>query len=1053
MADSIKDMITRATALVGSLRNEIEEMKKDGTITPDEATRIANNEKQIGITETKLKEWKRQFEADKAEWEGLKGSVDGLDTKIKTLTEWGTIDIKALASEADAAKQFGKDENYRGAIDRFKEVNSSMEKPYAEYEKQFQAKGSYETQLNDLETRLDTVKASKFQTAAVTQGVATIEGNLPTAAALADKKDYVGAVRELEPAAGEIDLIEKAVQKAAEEDAKVREELIPVQDKAAEVAKIEFPELKERISAAATLEGGIGGKIDSFDFNGARADIGTLSLELDSIKQEAAKIEAAKKAEEEKKRKEKEEWERQEPRFEKLKGQVGELEEFGSPEAAALRESVSGIDALVQAEDYIGATDTLPKVEADLKAPYDTFLKQKEAKKTYDAARPDIDKRAEAAHGNPNAGGVIASSMSELDAGLTEMNTKADAKDYIEACKGLMPATAKLDQIERDLRDLDMAAKVAEEMGLEQSSPEVQQEIKRRVYLEEQPIAQGRLDKIIEADAVGGEAAAQLDQATTEMKTAASSFDAGSYPEAVASVRTVIDSLPAIEELVRKQIEQKNLYEAARDAAKSDLGTLAGSAYKAITGKTETLQTGFDEAEELAGTKDYTGAIAKLELVKTGIVEVRAEEAAIIKDHAAADAALTTIQKRLDEALAMDAGELTPLQGGLTSKKNDVDAAYEAEDYKKALETLETLTKDLEEFEKKADTIKQKALYESALETLTIDTRVQEMSGAGYPEADAEASDVIAADGERKTLAESEDYEGARKKAFDEGTSLDTYEAKRDEIELAKDRFEANEPALQKEIDDALAAPVEPEVANDEIVAAQEELKGMREKLAEEVANKRFIAAEKLGEEAMIKCGDVKKLKDESIKIDEAKTDKTIDDNAREVAQAFANGGMHAVTNFRIDITRMITEERDYQKIARWGGYVLSLTSAAASVFPGGAMVSAVTGMISNAIVMTATEADDADDNRDKAIEAQLVGGLTKQASEIFDAMSKNYSAELKGKYRAIYDDIGRLVTRKKDSEARAKMKASGVPCDVNPITVCEEFLKQLKEKMKQVRG
>lgn len=1053
MAESLIAEIKKFRSMAAKLTAEIEKLKASKP-TPEITERIKNNEQQLAALQASLAAKQKQFEADKAEWEGMKSEVDEAKDKMAKMTEWGgTVDVSHLKSDFSGADGYAAEENYREAINRIKGLKTGLEKPWKEYEAQKEAQGKYESEKQDIDIRIEAVKASAFQTDGVKKGVATLEGNLPQTVALADKKDFVKALPQLETAKGELGLVEKEVDKAAADDAAARKELEPVKVKAADAAKIEFEELKPRIDAATNAVGQAEALIDSHDYNGARAELGPLSTEFDAIKAEADKLEAAKKAEEEKKRKLKEEWERQAGRYEALKVKVADLEGWEAPEAGQLRQVINDIEGYVASEDYVAATDRLAQGEGEVAAPHAEFLKQQEAKKTYDAARPGLNDRAQTARSSQYCDDAVNTALGELDADFSWMDGQEKSRKYTEANTRIAGATQELDKIEQLLREAEIRAKLAEEMG-GASSEEVEREVKKRLYEAEQPPAQQRVDAAQKADVLDRDSAAQLQQHADELAAAATAAQAQDFAKALESVRLVVGEMPLIEERVRKQTELKKLYEAARDKASERIKAFGDSAYKAIRDDAAKAQGDLDAAGGSAEAHDYAKAQKTVEALGGEIDRIAAAAADIEKAHAEADALLIEIQNRIDKALAEEGDDIRSAQAELKAKKDEVDGFYHDEDYKGAVTALTALKDLLVKLEEAINRATQKDLYTSAVDTLKLDEKLAAMRADAYPEAAAESGAAEMADSERLAAAKAEQWEDARRKAFGEDTVLGSYTAKKDAIELARDQVEHN-AAERKDLVAKALAPADP--TSDEFTKAQQELKDLVAKLDAALAAKRFIEAGQLADQVKVKGEEVEKLRFELGVIDEAETVEWIRGQVLAASRNFGGAASSAVLAFKFDLNTRINTDRGFQKDVKKMGYSFDVAAAIAGCIPGyGAAAAAVLTTMKTGMAMVSDHYDDEADNADQEAANEIIEALEKRAAEVEGCFNTNYGSKLKGSNRAKFDEIGRCLVQKpaKDySRARSLLEAEGVPVSAGFSPAKAQFLGQLRAQMKEKRG
>ena len=1054
MADEpLIELINKNHAATTALQARIRDMESDG-VEGDEAQRIAENKKQIGKLAVRLKELEAQFNANKAEWSRLSGDLAKAKTQIATLKDWGVNDVSAMEAMVKSIETAAKNQRYRGAIDQLAELKTSLAAPYAEYTKQHDAMEPYETEAAALRGRIDTAKRSTFQTDNVKAGITQAETDMVAIGETADGKDYVKARSLVVTSGNEMKSVEDAIQKAGIDDQQVREGLDALNTRVAEADQTEFDELKPRIEQVRTGVATAEGQRTSFKFNDALDQIATLDHELDAISAKDKQLAAEKAAEEAEKAKLKAEWERNSGRWDDFKKKVADLEHWEMPEAKDMRRLVSEIEAAVGEEGWEIATTKLGEAEKAIQKPYAEFLIQLEAQQTYTNTRSGLDSRAEAAGKNGYADTIVVKDLADLVADFDFMDTQAKAKDFVKANSRISTVTGKLDKIEQALRELEIRAKVAEEMG-GASSADVEREVSRRLYVEERTDADSRIAAAGKDDVLDASSQAQLDQVKKGLDDAKTAFDGGSYAEALALLRTGIGEMPAIEERVRTQLELKHRYDRAMDDVTKRLEALSKSQYAQIRASATALESSLGETRKKAEAHDFEGALPDAETAKTELDLIQSNESDLAKLEAQASADMIAIQPRLSRALSNDAEALRGGVDGLRAKLKEVEDLAHDEKFAEAITATAELKTLLEEFEEEAELEAERSLYLSALDTLDIEGKVVAMHATLYPETEDQQGAVDTADGERISLAERQEYADARSKAFAEDDLLDDFDAQVAKIDIARGYYEQGAALLKTDYAKAMA-PADEMTA--ELKLAQDELKAIMDQLDQAVGEQRYLKAAELYDEAGFKVEEVLKLQFEATKIDEKVTTEWITSAVAPGVVAVSAGASDAVGEFHTFILGKVTGDRPSTQWGKWGGFVFDVAGCANEAIAVALAVTApevalVIAAIKIGISLVTSEIDETEDERDKRLAEELITKLMSQSGEVSGCVTKDYGGDMKSQARGTYDKIGRHLTRKEYPEARSLLSKAGAPMGLDVTVTKKIYYDQLVSRFNSTRG
>jgi hypothetical protein len=348
-------------------------------------------------------------------------------------------------------------------------------------------------------------------------------------------------------------------------------------------------------------------------------------------------------------------WQAKDPQFEKMVGQVEELEAWGHNQAPGMRSLAAAIQQLLNDKKYVQALKDCDTFASKLKPIYEDYLKQKEAKEKYDAALPDLKTRLQAV--SECRFKKLTPMQEDILAVQGKMEAAAQEKDYVNALMHQTDLSSKVDEYKKAYDELDA---------------------QKQKYDEALAKVQPRLDAITASEAgKPGGIQQEMMQLETDMKAAA---DAEDFEKATTLGGELDAKLTEFEEILKKRDEYRARLEKLQpDLAKASQSDPRYADLQPIQADMATTQT---EMESAASAEDYENALQLLDGLEGKVHEYFD---AIEKKKQEYEAARAAAQEKFEDCFAQ-ARLYPPLETdrqALKAAQKEMGAAGDDEDYDK----------------------------------------------------------------------------------------------------------------------------------------------------------------------------------------------------------------------------------------------------------------------------------------------------------------------------------------------------------------------------------
>jgi hypothetical protein len=401
-------------------------------------------------------------------------------------------------------------------------------------------------------------------------------------------------------------------------------------------------------------------------------------------------------------------WQAKDPEFEKMVGQVEELEVWGHNQAPGMRSLAAAIQQLLNDKKYVQALKDCDTFASKLKPIYEDYLKQKEAKEKYDAALSDLKSRLQSI--SECRYKKLTPMQEDILAVQGKMEAAAQEKDYVKALTLQTDLSSKVDEYKKAYDELDA---------------------QKQKYDDALAKVQPRLDAITASEAgKAGEIQQEMTQLDTDMKAAA---DDENFEKANTLVGQLDAKVAEFEEIIKKRDEYLARLEKLKpDLAKASQSDPRYADLQPIQAEMATTQT---EMESAAGAEDYENALQYLDGLENKVKEYfDAIEKKKQEYEAARDAAISKFQDCM--VTARDFTSLSTDRTGLIDKKKDMEAKAAAEDYNEAKKLATELGALADAYVAKAKTEQEK--YDKKGEEIT-----KALDDTGYFSRDDVARDWV----------------------------------------------------------------------------------------------------------------------------------------------------------------------------------------------------------------------------------------------------------------------------------------------------------------------
>ena len=494
------------------------------------------------------------------------------------------------------------------------------------------------------------------------------------------------------------------------------------------------------------------GKIDRSDPSKAQGDIDkvlgevrALSGEVASFRQEAEKA--------------KNDWDARQGKYDEAVHQVEELEAWEDTKAPALRGLVDGIRTQVNERKYAQATTTFDQLQPKLEPIYAEYLKQKEAKAQYDPGLLALQPRLSAVASSARV--KLAAERDAVGTAQTEMESSAQAKNYVKAFEQLGQLATKVEAFELAIEELERQKKAYEDalVVVQPKLTQVEQSTFKKLEPKQQEIA----------------------TAKASIEAAAQSED---YEQALTLTNDLSTKCDEYIAAVTELEQQRKAYEEAWAALQPRFDQTTQSQFKKLELLQQELVTIKGQIDTAVQGEDFEQALTQVNDLSAKVDTFLADQEKAQQQRKAYEDAWASVGPKFTEALQSDAVKLAPQRDELTALKQQIDSAVEAEDFEQAL----TLTTDLGT---KADAClealrvleEQKLKYELALSSLQpeLDEVAKSPSKSLQPMRD----EIATIKGEMETAAAAQEFEKAQQHAEDLKSKVGTYKQ-----ELSKEQEE-----------------------------------------------------------------------------------------------------------------------------------------------------------------------------------------------------------------------------------------------------------------------
>ncbi len=242
-------------------------------------------------------------------------------------------------------------------------------------------------------------------------------------------------------------------------------------------------------------------------------DARALSSEASTLHQE---VEAAKN-----------EWDGKQPQYDEAVAHIEELEAWGDAQAGTLRGQADAVRTQANERRWKEASSACDQVCSQLAPVYDEYLKQKAAKEQYEPALQSLQPRLAGVSVSEQQYAKLAPMQQELATAQTQMESSAQAKDFVQALTQVQDLSGKVD-------------------ALKQAKTEIDQ--KKQEYETALAALQPRLDAVSVSDPAYAKLEPMLAEITAARQAMETATQAGDYDQALALAKYLTAKLDAFEQ-------------------------------------------------------------------------------------------------------------------------------------------------------------------------------------------------------------------------------------------------------------------------------------------------------------------------------------------------------------------------------------------------------------------------------------------------------------------------------------------------------------------------
>lgn len=516
--------IEAAEADVARLEAEERRMRTaaqaDGTIDPQEQADLDRILGKIGRGREVVTRLRREYEANKAIWDGKATDLARLKAQTAELQAWGEPAASALAARTQQAEASAGGEQWKAATAALDTALNDILEPYAEYLRQSAAKAAYDPDRAAYDARLAAASATELRTPGVVAGLKAVAGNGAGMDKATAARDFVAAQDLLTQSSAQLAKVEADISTLEGERTAYLSARGDLNARLAQLGDPGFTKLKKRGAGLTAQVGAIDKQVAAFDFAGAMAATTAALTEAEALHLEAETMRLARDG--------------YEALQSGLEARLDAARAEGVPELApkldAVGARIKATKSLAEAEDFGAASAGLEEAATEMGGLEDLLADRKLYLERLDATMPDIVDRGVSTEHN----GFLSDLLTRMADAQTRMEAAAKALDF-------KTALVELDEIVVVIGEIDAAI-----------------EARHQEYETERAIQLGRIEA---ADAkpypeVAPRTQALLtDLATADSEVAAEHFDTAM--EDLAAVATELDLLEQDIEKIETELKEK----------------------------------------------------------------------------------------------------------------------------------------------------------------------------------------------------------------------------------------------------------------------------------------------------------------------------------------------------------------------------------------------------------------------------------------------------------------------------------------------------------------
>lgn len=1063
LKEDIERLSTRIESIARRLKVEKDKAEADDEkITPDDPNYklIQNIEKKLGLARNQLNEKKLELKRNRTEWEGLQDDVRLVRHQIDLLEAWdmaGLEDVKTEMQKVDAADA---EDRYRDATAAFKGVKKEIAPLVNIYDDQTEKQPIYEDELGKVNARIDVLRREGVDTDDTEKRFGQMATNLAAADGYAKAHDYIAALALLRENNTELAQYETEILAQVEARKKAEGQFARVEQRIVETEADGglFESLGKRFTDVRTALETVRLTMGRNDFTVAFGELSSIDYELDAIGAEIAILFAEREANDARITKEYEEWQRRQPRWDELQSKVTALLDWKDGASIAMAGRRDKIQGHVDNDEYRLASDALTEAEASMEDAWPAYVAQLEAKVTYDIARPPLDQRVSDAQTERHVDEAVVRQLTEAEMLLQRMADLALGMDFVAASDGIQGASTALAKVEQTLRENKARLEAAAALGVDPdtSSLELEEEIQRRLYEEERPQLEERIEAAAGVPAMGREVELSVSQLRTDLVSIDAIVQGGTYAEAVQGVRTAAEEVARVEEMIRDQEERKRVCDVALADVQSDAARLEASPFLRVSSAAGQITNQAGDAETLMARGDYQGALKTVEGWADELERIQAMEDEMAPLKVDIECELKGLEAGTRMAASNPHAEIQAAADMVVAKLDEIERLMKAEEFAAAWSEVTNLKQVLAEYEREALSAQQYKRYQETLSLFSLGARMMEIRAITFPEISGVRETAEARETERLDNEAEGDWAAAEQSAIAQEDAIANVKVEEVHIDTSRKSYAAEAP-----VSIALAAEIFPDKVAD--ADATRIIESWKKTLADHQRIMEHQAVEQRYLEAMRLLGEFDQ------KIEEARlavrdllqaTDSDIEDFIHgymaDTRHITTGALVDAVNKFEVFILRRITEDRDFQKTAKKVGWFLDIVGIVGSFAPKGfdKIIGAVVGGTKLVIDVSVTIADDVADKRDEEVAAKLVAPLHSEASRLDRALDPSKSApRLKDSFPELWMEVGNRIEVNDRSAARELLKSAGVPIGVSYLQTYEKYLAELKSQFEAQRN